>query len=141
MTKHAAGTTISCWACRKPMRDYTTLIKHLESGTCASFSDPARLLLCLGKWWYSPLFMDLDLHANLRTGRVNADEMREWIDQGVLKPFLCRDEGCEATFANLESLVQHCESQTCGWDIARLNIPGLEGEFKRLCLRRDSVTS
>jgi hypothetical protein len=35
-------------------------------------------------------------------------------------------------------MVQHMESQVCGWDIERLNAPGLEALFKARCLRRDS---
>jgi hypothetical protein len=69
MTKHASPT-LSCWGCDAPMRTYSSLINHLESGRCPNFHDPAKLILCLGKWWYSPLYMDLDLHAQIRTGRI-----------------------------------------------------------------------
>jgi len=137
MAKHASAT-IPCWACDYPMRTYSSLINHLESGKCSSFRDPSRLMLCLGKWWYSSLFMDLDLHANLRTGRVNVTDLRQWIEEAILTPFMCRDEACGKSFGHLSSLVLHCESQACGWDIARLNMPGLEVEFRRSCLRRDS---
>lgn len=139
MTKHAFAS-IACWGCDAPLRTYSSLINHLESGRCPNFYDSSRLILCLGKWWYSPLYMDLDIHANLRTGRVKSNDMREWMDDGNLLPFVCRDEHCGKEFGHLSSLVLHCESQACGWDIARLNIPGLEQEFKRFCLRRDSGT-
>jgi hypothetical protein len=140
MAKHASAT-IPCWACDAPMRTYSSLINHLESGRCPSFHNASRLVLCLGKWWYSPLYMDLDLHAQLRTGRIDPETMRQWMDAGSLLPFLCRAENCEKTFGHMSSLALHCESQACGWDIARLNMPGLEQEFKQMCLRRDSGTA
>jgi hypothetical protein len=140
MTKHTPAT-ISCWACDMTMRKYSSLINHLESGKCSKFHDPSKLVACLGKWWYSPLFMDLDLHAQIRTGRINPKLMREWMDDGTLYPFLCRDENCCKTFGHMSSLVLHCESQACGWDITRLNMPGLEKELKQVCLRRDSATA
>jgi hypothetical protein len=114
------------------------LINHLESGRCPSLHEPARLVLCLGKWWYSPLYMDLEFHAQIRTGRYDPRELQAWIDQGVLQPFVCRGEGCEKKFGLMSSLVLHCESRACGWDIARLNMPGLEKEVKQTCMRRDS---
>jgi hypothetical protein len=140
MTKHASAT-IPCWGCDAPMRTYSSLINHLESGRCPEFQDPSRLILCLGKWWYSPLYMDLDLHAHIRTGRINPEDMRKWMDEGSLHPFVCRDEACSKTFGHMSSLVLHCESQACGWDVARLNMPGLEQEIKHMCLRRDSATA
>ncbi|KAH5246903.1 hypothetical protein HBI71_178940 [Parastagonospora nodorum] len=140
MTKHASAT-IQCWGCDAPMRTYSSLINHLESGKCPKFPDPSRLILCLGTWWYSPLFMDLDLHAQIRTSRVNPALMRQWMDDGVITPFICRDANCEKVFGHLSSLVLHCESQACGWDIARLNMPALEKEFRQMCLRRDSASA
>jgi hypothetical protein len=85
--------------------------------------------------------MDLDLHAHIRTGRINPEDMRKWMDEGSLHPFVCRDEACSKTFGHMSSLVLHCESQACGWDVARLNMPGLEQEIKHMCLRRDSATA
>ncbi|KAH8724836.1 hypothetical protein GQ44DRAFT_739959 [Phaeosphaeriaceae sp. PMI808] len=137
MTKHASAT-IFCWGCKAPMRTYSSLINHLESSKCPEFPDPSRLIACLGKWWYSPLYMDLDIHAHLRTGRINPNHMRQLMDEGSLHPFVCRGETCTKTFGQLSSLVLHCESQACGWDVPRLNMPGLEREFKQICLRRDS---
>ncbi|KAF2027636.1 hypothetical protein EK21DRAFT_102351 [Setomelanomma holmii] len=139
MTKHTTAK-IPCWGCNSPMPTYSSLINHLESGGCSGLPDPSRLVLCLGKWWYSPLYMDLDLHAHLRTGRMQPQDMRQCMDEGALHLFLCRAEGCGKTFGHLNSLVLHCESQACGWDIARLNMPGLEKEVKQTCLR-DSGTS
>lgn len=140
MTKHASAT-IPCWGCDAPMRTYSSLVNHLESGRCPKFQDPTLLTLCLGKWWYSPLYMDLDLHAQIRTGRIDLLLMREWMDTKALFPFICRDEKCQKTFAHMSSLILHCESQACGWDIARLNMPGLEKDVRKICARRDSVTA
>ncbi|CAN9104732.1 unnamed protein product [Alternaria alternata] len=138
MTKHSS-TSIGCWGCDAPMRTYSSLINHLESGKCPKFSEPALLMRCLGKWWYSPLYMDLDMHTSIRTGRVDIDELQHWSIAGIIHPFVCREEGCGKVFGHLSSLVLHCESQACGWGVDRLNMPGLEKEFKLVCLRRDSA--
>jgi hypothetical protein len=82
--------------------------------------------------------MDLDIHAQIRTSRVEPKAVCQWIEEGIIQPFVCRDEGCQKVFGYLSSLVLHCESQACGWDIARLNMPGLEKEVKQSCVRRDS---
>ncbi|KAF2129211.1 hypothetical protein P153DRAFT_291076 [Dothidotthia symphoricarpi CBS 119687] len=138
MTKHS-NAAIPCWACDAPMRTYSSLINHLESGKCPKFPNTARLLLCLGKWWYSPLYMDLDIHAQIRTGRIALGEVQAWMDGGLLHPFICRADGCTKSFGHLSSLVLHVESHACAWDIERVNIYGLEKEFKRVCVRRDSA--
>jgi hypothetical protein len=83
--------------------------------------------------------MDLDIHAQIRTGRINVTEVYEWMHNGILVPFICREESCKKTFSHLGSLVLHLESQVCQWDIERLNAPGLEALFKGRCLRRDSA--
>ncbi|RMZ70646.1 Zinc finger protein [Pyrenophora seminiperda CCB06] len=140
MTKHTSAN-IACWGCKVPMRTYSSLINHLESGRCNMLSEPALLMRLLGKWWYSPLYMDLDMHAHIRTGRVEIIEVQQWMNQGVLQPFICRYPGCGKVFGHLSSLVLHCESKACGWDVDRLNMPGLEKEFGQVCLRRDSATS
>jgi hypothetical protein len=140
MTKHTSAN-IPCWCCGAAMRTYSGLINHLESGRCPKFHDPALLIQCLGKWWYSPLYMDLDLHAQIRTGRVKSDLVLQWMDANELCPFICRAKGCEELFGHLSSLVLHCESKACGWDVARLNMPGLENELKQVCGRRDSGTA
>jgi hypothetical protein len=127
-----------CWGCDLPLRTYSSLINHLESGRCPSLQDPSKLILSLGRWWYSPLYMDLDIHAQIRTSRVEPKAVCQWIEEGIIQPFVCRDEGCQKIFGHLSSLVLHCESQACGWDIARLNMPGLEKEVKQSCVRRDS---
>lgn len=129
MTKHS-NTNIPCWGCDAPMRTYSSLINHLESGRCPKLPITTRLTSCLGRWWYSTLYMDLDLHAQVRTSRINVEEMQQWMDGGLLHPFICRDDRCGKTFGHMSSLVLHCESEACGWDIARLNMPGLETEVK-----------
>ena len=138
MTKHAVAA-IPCWGCGLNMRTFSSLINHLESGACPNFHDPSLLLQVVGEWWYSPLFMDLDIHAQIRTGRINVTEVHEWMHNGILMPFVCREEGCKKAFGHLSSLVLHLESQACSWDIERLNAPGLETLFKNRCLRRDSA--
>jgi hypothetical protein len=138
MTKHTSAN-IPCWACSTPTPTYSHLITHLESGTCPKLPNTTLLLLCLGKWWYSPLYMDLDIHAQIRTGRVDLEEMQQWMDAGSLHPFVCRAEGCGKVFGWLSALVLHVEGEACAWDIARLNMPALEREVKMTCVRRDSA--
>lgn len=81
------------------------------------------------------------MHASIRTGRVDIDEVHHWSITGIINPFVCREDGCGKVFGHLSSLVLHCESQACGWGVDRLNMPGLEKEFKLTCLRRDSAVA
>ena len=119
------------------LRTFSTLLKHLESGTCTHFHDPSLFLQALGEWWYSPLYMDLDIHAQMRTRRVSSREVNEGMGSGVLMPFLCREEGCGMAFGHLSGLARHLEGEACGWDVQRLNAAGLEGLFREKCLERD----
>ncbi|KAJ8118521.1 hypothetical protein OPT61_g516 [Boeremia exigua] len=137
MTKHAVAA-IPCWGCGIPLRTFSSLVNHLESGACPKFHNPSTLLQAVGEWWYSPLFMDLDIHAQIRTRRIDVDEVHEWMHSGILMPFICRAEACKKTFCHLSSLILHLESQSCEWGIERLNAPGLEVLFKGRCIRRDS---
>ncbi|KAF3003721.1 hypothetical protein E8E13_009267 [Curvularia kusanoi] len=138
MIKHAAAV-IPCWACKLTTPTFSSLINHLESGECTKFQNPELLLQALGQWWYSPLFMDLDIHAQLRTRRIDTSEVTEWMSNGVLAPYVCREEGCGMSFSHLSSLAMHLESEACSWDIQRLNAPALEALFKQVCMRRDST--
>lgn len=137
MTKHA-DSHFACWACDLPMRTQSSLINHLESGKCTVFTDPTVLALTLGKWWYSPLYMDLDVHAQIRTGRIDMNEMMKWVTAGDIHPYICRADTCGKTFAHLSSLVLHVESQACGWDVERLGLGMLQKEIMG-GLRRDSA--
>lgn len=112
------------------MASYSEVVEHIETGKCVACSDTTRLLDCLGKWWYSALYMDLDIHAQIRTGRIELKEMREWIAEDLIEPFICRAPGCGRTFAKFSSLVTHYESRACNWDVSRLNMPGLEKEMR-----------
>ena len=121
------------------MASYSKLLSHLESGHCSKLRDPTLLLRCLGQWWYSVLYMDIDIHAQIRTGRVTLSELLQWVNAGQLKPFVCREENCGKTFAQLSELTRHWEEdEECEWAIARLNIQGLEKELGLVYLRRDS---
>ena len=136
MSKHAAAT-IPCWACGLFMRTFSSLIKHLESGKCTRFHDPSLLVQALGEWWYSPLYMDLDIHAQIRTKRISSKEVNEWMGNGVLMPFLCREEGCGTSFGHLSELARHLEGEACAWDLQRLNAAGLEALFREKCVERE----
>ncbi|KAF2866284.1 hypothetical protein BDV95DRAFT_505236 [Massariosphaeria phaeospora] len=140
LTKHIPAA-FSCWACAAPMRTQSSLINHLESGRCPDLPDPSRLTLVLGKWWYSPLYMDLDIHAQIRTGRLNLGEMLRWVNDGSLHPYVCRAGACDKTFAHFSCLVKHVESSACEWTVQRLGLAMLEQEFVEELERgrRDSV--
>ena len=138
MTKHTSAT-LACWACDVPMRTQSSLINHLESGACLKFPDPIILTRTLGEWWYSPLYMDLDIHAQIRLKTINLQVLQGMISEGTIHPFICRAQGCVKTFAHFSSLSLHVESQACEWDIAKLGLEMLKKEVMRI-LRRDSAT-
>lgn len=140
MTKHAAAA-IPCWCCSVPMHKCSTLINHLESGTCVKLADPTHLMRCLGTFWYSTLYMDVDIHVQIRSNRVNVEETVSWMKDGLLQPFICRASRCGKTFSSFSSLVQHVESQACEWDVERLRLDLVQAEFSRMCRRRDSLTA
>jgi len=117
----------------------TALISHLEGGRCNSLQDPALLTLCLGKWWYSPLFMDLDLHAQIRRNEVDLKETTNWMEQGFLRPFACRNGVCGVAFARFSELVAHVESGNCVWGLERLRLDLLRVELAVMLKRRDSA--
>jgi hypothetical protein len=108
----------------------TLLIKHLETGKCPHIPDPAFLPRLLGRWWYSALYMDLDIHAQIRQGRLEMKEMMGWMKDGVLNPYMCRAEGCNKNFSRFSSLVFHVESGECEWDVTTLGLDRLEKEVK-----------
>ena len=140
MTKHA-GAFISCWCCDLSLRKCSSLINHLESGNCVKFSNPDQLMRCLGSFWYSTLYMDVDIHVQIRSNRVDVKEMVSWMKDGTLQPFICRASRCEKTFSHFSSLVLHVESQACGWDVEVLRLDLLQAEFERMFSRRDSATA
>jgi hypothetical protein len=113
------------------MLSQTHVIKHLETGKCHQLPDAATLHRVLGKWWYSVLYMDINIHASVRLGRVDMKEMAEWIKGGNLHPFICRAEGCGEKFGRFSSLVFHVENADCQWDVKRLRLDMLEKEFIR----------
>ncbi|KAJ4301683.1 hypothetical protein N0V90_003776 [Kalmusia sp. IMI 367209] len=140
MTKHTAAD-IPCWRCDLPMRKCSSLINHLESGNCPNLPDTTLLMRCLGKFWHSTLYMDIDMHVQIRTDRVDLDETASWVKDGLLHPFLCRAPRCGKVFGHFSSLVLHVESQACGWDVETLRFDLLKEEFGRVCARRDSKTT
>lgn len=100
------------------------------------------LTLCLGKWWYSPLYMDLDLHAQIRRDAIDLQETTAWMNQGFLRPFMCRNDACgDASFARFSELVAHVESGNCVWNMERLRLNKLGRELNALLRRRESEAS
>jgi hypothetical protein len=122
------------------MPSSTAIIGHLENGRCASLSDPTLFTMCLGKNWYSPLYMDLDLHAQIRRNEIDLRETTNWMEQGFLKPFTCHNQICDAPFARLSELVAHVESGNCVWEIERLRLDLLGADLVAMTKRRDSAT-
>ena len=110
----------------------THLIKHLETGKCAQYPDfPTDIVRILGKWYYSVLYMDIDLHAQIRQGRANIGTVMECINDNVFVPYVCRAEGCGQTFKTLRSLAHHWEFEDCMYTVDRLKLDRLWKEIKR----------
>lgn len=82
--------------------------------------------------------MDVDIHVQIRSNRVDIGETVSWMKDGLLQPFICRGPGCGKTFNNFSSLVLHIESQDCEWDIEKLRLDLVQAEFHRMCARKDS---
>lgn len=132
MTKHTTAS-LPCWRCALPMRKCSSLINHLESGSCPSLPDPTLLLNCLGHFWHSTLYMDIDMHVQIRQNRVDLAETANWVRDGLLHPFVCRARGCGKTFGHFSSLVLHVESDACQWGLEDLRLDLLVEEFARVC--------
>ncbi|CAI6332589.1 unnamed protein product [Periconia digitata] len=134
LAKHTEITTdqptLPCWACTS-VRFATPveLVEHLE--ICPNL--PSKILLTtLGKWWYSPLYMDLDMHAQIRREEINLDTMANWMDEGILQPFVCRADSCgRASFSKLSDLVAHVQEDGCEWDVDKLRLDALKTELLR----------
>ncbi|ORY09582.1 hypothetical protein BCR34DRAFT_625650 [Clohesyomyces aquaticus] len=129
MTAHASPL-LPCWACCLPFKTNSSLINHLESGACPLFPNPDRFMTLLGRWWYSTLYMDIGLHAQLRQGCVDLPTLNEMIQAGAVEPFTCRADGCGKHFRYLSSLVLHVESKACAWDLDRIALPMLKLSFQ-----------
>ncbi|KAF2473537.1 uncharacterized protein BDR25DRAFT_281428 [Lindgomyces ingoldianus] len=130
MTKHVPPT-LSCWACQIPLKTQSSLINHIESGGCPLFPNPDRFTKLLGRWWYSTLYMDIGIHAQLRQGSVDMDTLNEMVHAGAIEPFVCRADGCGRVFRHMSSLVLHVESQACEWDVQRLGLDKLKDIFQQ----------
>lgn len=129
-----APSGFACWGCGLPTNTISGLISHIENGRCSlKISNPV-FLTCLGNWWYSPLFMDISFHAQLRTNRLNMGELqgyRELMDKNGYRPYICRSESCQEEFSSLSKLAKHWEAEECEWNISRLNVEGLQVELKK----------
>ncbi|PSN61900.1 hypothetical protein BS50DRAFT_562143 [Corynespora cassiicola Philippines] len=137
---HHAPTMIPCWGCKMPMHTASSLINHLESGRCAKMLEPSLLTRVLGQWWYSPLYMDIDIHVQLRSGRVDPKKVTEWMKDGVIPPFICRAKDCGKMFGHLSSLALHVENGSCSWDITRLGLDKLEKEMTNFWVHKGSAS-
>jgi hypothetical protein len=79
--------------------------------------------------------MDVDMHVQIRSKRINIQEMVQWMKEGLLQPFVCHATGCGKTFPQFSSLLLHVESQACEWDVERLRLDLVQAEFKKWCER------
>ncbi|OAL54640.1 hypothetical protein IQ07DRAFT_500119 [Pyrenochaeta sp. DS3sAY3a] len=128
-----------CWGCSLPANTISALLAHLESGRCSELRESSLIMHCLGKWWYSPLFMCVEMHAQLRTDRLSLQELRqlqEWMEEGAFLPFICRNEGCMKMFSHLSEVAKHWEAGECEWGLSRLNVEGLKEELKNVFAMR-----
>jgi hypothetical protein len=85
--------------------------------------------------------MDLDLHAQIRRNAIDPKEATSWMEQGILKPFSCQNQVCNASFARFSELVAHVESGNCVWDVERLRLDLLGADLVAMVKRRDSATA
>jgi hypothetical protein len=85
--------------------------------------------------------MDLDLHAQIRRNEVDLQETTNWMDQGFLRPFTCRNEVCGTSYAHFSELVAHVEGGNCVWGLERLRLDMLRTELASMLKRRDSATA
>ncbi|KAH7116227.1 hypothetical protein B0J11DRAFT_510567 [Dendryphion nanum] len=121
-----------CWFCLYPIPSPVHQIKHLETLKCAAYpSDPSLLIRVLGCWWYSTLYMDIELHAQIRQGRFDVQTLVTWMKEGHVHPFVCRAEGCGKTFAQFRALVHHVSTEECGWNLKILRLDWVEGAIRR----------
>ncbi|KAF2645317.1 hypothetical protein P280DRAFT_441671 [Massarina eburnea CBS 473.64] len=136
------GTLHPCWACNKKLRNPVRLVAHLEN--CSSIP-PTFLLTVLGKWYYSVLYMDTDLHAQIRRNEVNFDIglVATWAAKGIISPFICRAKSCkdkENLFSRFSGLARHVESEECEWNLEEhLKLKQLKEQFDVARSRADSV--
>lgn len=114
------------------------LIKHIERGKCPKLPEPSHLVKCLCAWYHSVLYMDVDIHRQIRTGRVNMKTAMEWVNEGEVPFYICRAEGCGRTFCRLSSLVHHVENHDCVWSLGHLRLDELREVLIR-CLREDDL--
>jgi hypothetical protein len=109
----------------------THLIKHLETGKCPRFPDPSYLHLVISKMWYTPLYMDPDIHRQIRTNQVTLKDFMDFVKSGFV-PYRCHEmNACGKMFGDLRSLVHHVESGECKWTLETLRLNSVEKEFMR----------
>jgi hypothetical protein len=147
MTTHVkSADAVQCWLCNELMSTQTLLIKHLETGKCASLSSEHELLTrVLGAWHRSVLYMDKDMHEQLRTNAIEPKGLMVAMKDG-LNPYICRlgarPSGCGKTFNRFSGLVYHLENGECAsdWRVDMLWLQGLEKAVKASWRKEDMWT-
>ncbi|KAF2010236.1 hypothetical protein BU24DRAFT_428245 [Aaosphaeria arxii CBS 175.79] len=128
-----------CPLCHATHATATQLIQHLEIPCCELLlSGPSLniLLAALGGWFHATTFMDARTHAQLRSQSIDVETLLSRVSEGIVKPFVCRANGCGKQFAELKGLVSHLEEErSCGWDVERLQLGKLMWELDTAYLR------
>ena len=83
--------------------------------------------------------MEVDLHVQIRSKRIDLKELVNWMNEGLLHPFICRAPGCGKTFSKFSALALHVEGQDCEWDAERLKLDLVEAEFHRMFPRKGGM--
>jgi hypothetical protein len=123
----------TCLGCPKAFSNYHSMIRHIETNNCPSFLDPISLTRCLGKWWYASLYMDLDIHAQIRRNdKLDLNELTSWMEEGDMQIFVCRAKGCRQTSSLFSALVAHVEEGTCEWTVEKLKLDWLKRDLALL---------
>ena len=137
-TEHEAKQRdIKCWGCPKTFRRYSTLLAHLETGTCVTTR--VKLDQLAIKCEYSKDFVLPGCEAHLRTGdrknytskvvfkrelnRFGCSEcdrsfptdsgLATHIDSSAHHPLAYECAGCTSPHADLSSLLAHVEGSGC----------------------------
>lgn len=109
----------------------THLIKHIETGKCPYLPDCSYLHLVISKMWYTPLYMDPDIHRQIRESHVTLKGFVDFVKSGFM-PYRCHEmNACGKTFGDLRSLVHHVESGECKWTLATLRLDDVKEQFMR----------
>ncbi|KAF2738880.1 hypothetical protein EJ04DRAFT_428116 [Polyplosphaeria fusca] len=122
--------SINCWACNQSYSKYSDMMSHLESGSCVKFPNPVQLTSFIGKHWFSPKYMDIGIHNQIRAETIIIDEVHRWVMDGILQPYICRSAECHHQFGRLSALIVHLEQGPCAWNVYDICLDATGRDFR-----------